>query len=87
MASAGLRTDPEHHEVSQIADLIERHTGQPPRFYREHFATDARYYSHIGVPAICLGPIGAGLHSAEEWVDIASLVTLYQIITAYIETI
>lgn len=87
MASAGLRTDPEHHEVGQIAELIERYTGQPPRFYREHFATDARYYSHIGVPAICLGPVGKGLHSAEEWVEIASLVTLYQIITGYIDTL
>jgi succinyl-diaminopimelate desuccinylase len=87
MASAGLRTDPEHPDVERIADIIERHTGQSPRFYREHFATDARYYSHIGVPAICLGPIGAGLHSAEEWVDIASLTTLYHIITDYIDTL
>lgn len=87
MTSAGLHTDPEHHEVERIANLIERHTGQPPRFYREHFATDARYYSHIGIPAICLGPVGAGLHSAEEWVEIASLVTLYHIINDYINSI
>ncbi len=86
LASAGLQTDPEHHEVARIADLIAHHTGQPPRFYREHFATDARYYSHIGVPAICLGPVGKGLHSAEEWVEIASLVTLYHIIASYIES-
>ncbi|WP_298819882.1 M20 family metallopeptidase [Chloroflexus sp.] len=83
LASAGLNTDPEHHEVERIASLIERYTGQTPRFYREHFATDARYYSHLGVPAICLGPVGAGLHSAEEWVEIDSLVTLYRLITDY----
>jgi succinyl-diaminopimelate desuccinylase len=86
MASAGLRTDPEHQEVGRIADIVERHIGHTPRFYREHFATDARYYSHIGIPAICLGPVGAGLHSAEEWVEIASLTSLYQIILDYIDT-
>jgi succinyl-diaminopimelate desuccinylase len=32
-----------------------------------------------GVPAVCVGPVGAGLHSDEEWVDIASLEQLYEI--------
>ncbi|MEF3275819.1 MAG: M20/M25/M40 family metallo-hydrolase [Chloroflexus sp.] len=86
MASAGLNTDPEHPEVERIANLIERHTGQTPRFYREHFATDARYYSHIGIPAICLGPVGAGLHSADEWVTIDSLVILYQLVSDFCVT-
>jgi succinyl-diaminopimelate desuccinylase len=80
----GLRTDPEHPEVCRVADLLEARLGHSPRFYREHFATDARYYTNAGIPAICVGPVGAGLHSDEEWVSIDSLVDLYHVCRTYI---
>lgn len=75
-----LRTDPNHPQVQRLASIIAEHTGTAARFFREHYSTDARYYTHAGIPAVCFGPIGAGLHSDDEWVDVASLVTLYQII-------
>ncbi len=77
--SGGLHTAPEHPALRKLATLAEQQVGQPTRFYREHFATDARFYSAKGIPAACFGPIGAGLHSDEEWVDIDSLVTLYEV--------
>jgi succinyl-diaminopimelate desuccinylase len=79
----GLRTDPEHPEVCRVADLLAARLGTTPRFYREHFATDARFYTYAGIPAICVGPVGAGLHSDEEWVSIASLVDLYHVCHTY----
>jgi succinyl-diaminopimelate desuccinylase len=82
-AGPGLYTDPEHAEVCRVADTVERRTGRTPRFYREHFATDARFYTNAGIPAICLGPVGAGLHSDEEWVSVDSLVDLYHVILEY----
>jgi succinyl-diaminopimelate desuccinylase len=78
-----LYTDPEHPGVARLADLLERRLGRPPRFFREHYATDARYYTGAGIPAVCVGPAGAGLHSDEEWVSVASLVDLYQVLLAY----
>jgi succinyl-diaminopimelate desuccinylase len=81
---AELYTDPNHPAVQRLAGLVAARTGAPTRFYREHFATDARYYTQAGIPAVCLGPIGAGLHADEEWVDVASLITLYQIIVDFI---
>lgn len=83
-AGPGLYTDPEHPEVCRVADLVERRLGRAPRFYREHFATDARYYTNAGMPAICLGPVGAGLHSDEEWVGVDSLADLYHVILDYV---
>lgn len=80
----GLHTDPEHPEVIRLAEIIEGRIGHEPRFYREHFATDARFYSHAGIPAVCVGPVGAGLHSDEEWVAIDSLVDLYCILDHFI---
>jgi succinyl-diaminopimelate desuccinylase len=83
-AGEGLYTDPEHPSILHMADAIEARLGHQPRLYREHFATDARFYSAAGIPAFCVGPVGAGLHSDEEWVDIASLEDLYVILTKYI---
>lgn len=78
-----LATDCEHPAVQQVAELITVRLGHGPRFFREHYSTDARYYTSAGIPAICLGPVGAGLHSDEEWVSIASLVDLYDICYRY----
>jgi succinyl-diaminopimelate desuccinylase len=82
-AGPGLYTDPEHPEVCRVADLLEARLGHQPRFYREHFATDARYYTVAGMPAICVGPVGAGLHSDDEWVAIDSLVDLHAVLLDY----
>ena len=35
--------------------------------------TDAAFYAGAGVPPVILGPSGAGLHSEDEYVEVASL--------------
>ncbi len=79
-----LDTDPNDAHVVRLATAIASVTGGKARFYREHFATDARFYSDRKIPAVCVGPVGAGLHSDEEWVDIESLVDLYKILRQYV---
>ncbi len=81
---AALYTDPAHPAVARLASLLERRLGRPPRLFREHYATDARYYTSAGIPAVCVGPVGAGLHSDEEWVSVESLVELYHLLLAYV---
>jgi acetylornithine deacetylase len=49
------------------------HTGQT-------FWTDAALLSEAGIETVLIGPTGAGLHSAEEWVDVASTVDLAYIL-------
>lgn len=66
--------------AAAVTDVLE----QPAQFFHEHFATDARYYSARGVPAVCIGPVGAGLHSDEEWVDIESLAQLYDVLRRFV---
>jgi succinyl-diaminopimelate desuccinylase len=79
-----LATDPGDDSVRRLAECVGAVTGQPARLYREHFASDARYYSDLRIPSVCLGPVGAGLHSDEEWVDIASLGQLYQVLRQFV---
>jgi succinyl-diaminopimelate desuccinylase len=81
---APLATDPNDAYIQRLAAHITSITGQPVRRYREHFATDARFYSEMSIPSICFGPIGAGLHSNEEWVDIASLGQLYEALRRFV---
>lgn len=56
-------------------------------FVSKHYATDLRYYTDIGLPAVGLGPIGAGLHEDSEWVDIQSLVNYYKILKNFVLSI
>lgn len=37
------------------------------------FWTDAAVLGEAGIPSVLFGPTGAGLHSVEEWVDLASV--------------
>lgn len=80
---APLDTAPDDASVQRLGACIAAVTGAPARFYREHFASDARFYSERRIPAVCLGPVGAGLHSDEEWVEIASLGQLYQVLRRF----
>jgi acetylornithine deacetylase len=55
-------------ERAMAAQLVAEpvHTGQT-------FWTDAAILTAAGVDTVLLGPVGQGLHSAEEWVDLASV--------------
>jgi succinyl-diaminopimelate desuccinylase len=79
-----LRTNPDEPAIRALADATAQVSGQSARVYREHFGSDARFYSSLNIPAVCFGPVGRGLHSADEWVEIASLVQLHEILREYI---
>jgi succinyl-diaminopimelate desuccinylase len=79
-----LSNDPQNAEIQRLAACAAMTTGRPPQLYREHFASDARFYSSASIPAVCFGPVGAGLHSDEEWVDVASLGQLYAVLRNFL---
>jgi succinyl-diaminopimelate desuccinylase len=79
-----LASDPRDPQITRLAACTEAVIGRAPQLYREHYASDARFYSAIGVPSVCFGPVGAGLHSDEEWVEIDSLVQLYQVLLRFV---
>ncbi|MGD8634739.1 MAG: ArgE/DapE family deacylase [Anaerolineales bacterium] len=53
---------------------------KPPTHSGQTFWTDAALHADAGTETVLIGPIGAGLHSAEEWVDIDSAVQLAEIL-------
>jgi len=59
--------------VGRIAG-VEQPVGAP-------FWTDAALIAAAGIPTILYGPAGAGAHAEEEWVDLASLARLREVVT------
>jgi len=79
-----LASDPNDAAIQRLAACAEQVTGHPTQLYREHFASDARFYSALRIPAVCFGPVGAGLHSDDEWVEIESLVEAYDVLRRFV---
>jgi acetylornithine deacetylase len=52
----------------------------PRDFAGVSFWTDAALLAAAGVDTVLLGPIGAGAHAAEEWVDADSVLTLADVL-------
>jgi succinyl-diaminopimelate desuccinylase len=60
-------------------------TGKPVRLIREHGGSDARFICRYGIPVIMSRPFVGNLHAENEWIDIASMETLYRIYERYLE--
>ena len=59
--------------AAQVRGISPRHTGQT-------FWMDSALLAAAGIETVVIGPIGAGAHADEEWVELQSLVDLAQIL-------
>lgn len=67
--------------ISQTtAAAIESRLGAPANHIGQTFWTDAAILDEAGIETVVLGPIGHGLHSAVEWVDVQSTIDLAHIL-------
>ncbi len=66
--------------VQTLEQAITHRLGQKPLHTGQTFWTDAALLAEAGIETALLGPIGQGLHSAEEWVDVQSVVDLAAIL-------
>ena len=85
----GLVREPfEAHPDSAIARTLLRHAGRvlgyTPPARAEPFWTDAALLDRAGIPCLLFGAAGEGAHAATEWVDIASVRTLTDVLEAVI---
>jgi succinyl-diaminopimelate desuccinylase len=65
--------------------VTEEVTGKPVKLIREHGGSDARFIAKYGIPVIMSRPLVGNLHANDEWVDIATMETLYRIYESYLE--
>ena len=67
--------------VKALEQAATRHLGSAPAHVGAPFWTDAALLAEAGIDTVLMGPTGAGLHSAEEWVDLRSVTDLAAILT------
>ena len=84
-ASAFCTREPfEVAESAEIVRAVEKATthvrGISPRHIGQTYWMDSALLAAAGVETVVIGPIGAGAHADEEWVDLQSLVELAQIL-------
>jgi len=83
--SAFCARDPfEVAEQAEIVRVVEnavvRVRGAVPRHIGQTYWMDSALLAAAGVETVIIGPIGAGAHADEEWVDLQSLVDLAKIL-------
>ena len=70
-----------------VLAAVERATGAPAVRRGDPWWTDAGLIADAGIPVVLVGPAGGGAHAGEEWVTIASLATLVDVLEATIRAI
>jgi acetylornithine deacetylase len=75
------------HEVAESELIVQtllknatRILEKTPKIRSETFWTDCAALSSVGIPGFLFGAVGAGAHSANEWVDLNSVVQLEEIL-------
>lgn len=82
---ADVHAEPLHTEADpRFVEITERITGKAAKVTKEHGGSDGRYFTRLGIPVLMSRPEVGGLHSTHEWIDIASMVTWYQVVEAYL---
>lgn len=71
---------PEAAIVRELAVAAEQVLGERPALIGDTPWMDAALLAEAGVETVVMGPTGAGEHSAVEWVDLASVVTMADIL-------
>jgi acetylornithine deacetylase len=66
---------PARHELPAALARAARAVGLQPAAIGMSFWTDAAILGSAGIPSVLFGPGGAGLHSVEEYVNVADVIT------------
>lgn len=66
--------------VQTLEKVMTGRLARKPDHSGQTFWTDAALLAEAAIDTVLLGPVGQGLHSAEEWVDLESVVNLAAIL-------
>ena len=80
LARNAFEISPEAAIVRIAQEATARRRGQAPGLIGKPFWMDSAILADAGVETVILGPVGGGAHTADEWVDLASLADLAAIL-------
>lgn len=79
-------TDEKNLEVVRFLSIAKNVLGKKLKVQGEMGASDARHWSKYNVPVIMTKPVGGGIHSDNEWIDVKSCQQYFDILSEYIST-
>jgi acetylornithine deacetylase len=80
LARNAFEVSPDAAILHAVRDAATRHLGEPPSLIGKPFWMDSAILADAGVETVIIGPVGAGAHTSEEWVDLQSLERLAAIL-------
>jgi acetylornithine deacetylase len=75
-----FEVDPEQDVVKVLQQSANEVLGEQPELVGQPYWMDTALLSDAGVETVAMGPIGAGAHSKEEWVDLDSVVKMAEVL-------
>lgn len=79
-----LLTDKNNEFIKLLKSVTRRTTGKAIRLRGTHGSSDARHFARVNCSGIEFGPVGEGIGSDNEWVDIPSLEKYCQILKNFL---
>ncbi len=80
LARNAFEVDPEQDIVKVLQKSANEVLGKQPELVGQPYWMDTALLSDAGVETVAMGPIGAGAHSTEEWVDLDSVVKMAEVL-------
>ena len=77
-------TDENNRFVRSLQKVTQAVTGKNAEIIVKHGGSDIRHFNGVHEDGVTFGPVGEGLHSDNEWVDIKSLGEYYQILKKFL---
>ena len=75
-----FKVDPKLPVVQVLQQAATEVLGKQPRLVGQPYWMDSALLAAAGVKTVAMGPIGAGAHSKEEWVDLVSVAKMAQVL-------
>lgn len=82
-----LFVDENNRYVKKLQDVARRVLRKKVILYGANGSSDARHYTQVGCSGVEFGPIGGGIGSDNEWVDIPSLEKYYAVLKKFLLSI
>lgn len=80
-----MSSEPSHFSPDPLfLKIIQETTQTSAKVVKSAGASDARFFPKVGIPALISCPLIGNIHSRDEWIDIDSMLTYYDILYRYI---
>ncbi len=77
-------SDEKNPHIALLKKIVKRVSGKNTGTIAKHGGSDVRHFTRVGNDGITFGPVGYGLHTDDEWVDIKSLEDYYTILRDFL---